>query len=252
MDEIEVAKKAAKEAGEILKIRFIGYNPTTLKQDTSLVTESDKLSEEKIISIIQKNFPSHSIQAEESGLTDKNSEYLWVIDPLDGTTNYATKIPFFSISIALLKKDTLHVGVVYDPIHDQLFSAIKNEEAQLNDRSIQVSDQTELGKSMIGYARPSIHKEGFIKIFSKVEQATRTPKILGSIALQLAYVAAGMLDAVILLKPSFWDLAAGALLVEEAGGKVTDFKGNPWSIVTEHILASNGKIHNEILEIFKN
>ncbi|OGY24585.1 MAG: hypothetical protein A2Y57_01875 [Candidatus Woykebacteria bacterium RBG_13_40_7b] len=247
--ELEVAIKAAKEAGEILKTRFQGFNPTSLKADESLVTESDKLSEQKVISIIKKNFPYHSIRAEESGFSDEKSESTWVIDPLDGTTNYARKVPIFSVSIALMERDRLKLGLVYDPVHDQLFSTEKNMGTKLNNQRVQVSDITDLGKTMVGYARPSVHKGEFANIFSRVEQVTRTPKILGSMALQLAYVAAGILDATVLLKPSSWDAAAGTLLVQEAGGKVTDLQGNPWSLDSKDILATNGKIHKEILEI---
>lgn len=247
--ELEVAIKAAKEAGKILITRFEGSNPTSIKKDKSLVTESDKLAEKKIISIIKKHFPEHSIKAEESGFSDKKSEYLWVIDPLDGTTNYARKVPFFSVSIALIEKEQLKVGVVYNPINNQLFSAMKNEGSELNNRRNQTSEETDLGKTMIGYARPSIHKGEFVRIFSKMEKVTRTPKILGSMAMQLAYVASGTLDATILLKPHSWDAAAGALIVQEAGGVVTDFEGKPWSLKSENVVASNGKIHEELLDI---
>ena len=214
-----------------------------------MVTESDQLSEKKIIAIIKENFPDNSIKAEESGFSDKKSEYLWVIDPLDGTTNYVRKVPFFSVSIALMKKEQLKVGVIYDPIHNQLFSAMKNEGLELNSQRIRTSEETDLGKTMIGYARPSVHKGEFVRIFSKMEQVTRTPKILGSMAMQLAYVASGTLDATILLKPHSWDAAAGALIVQEAGGQVTDFEGKPWSLESKNVLASNGKIHEELLEI---
>jgi len=246
--ELDVAIKAARQAGEILKENFHKANPRTLKEGGSWVTEVDKLSERKIISIIKENFPSHSIIAEESGLAKKDSEYLRLIDPLDGTTNYATHLPFFAVSIALAINRGVVLGVVYDSIHENLYSAEKGKGAKLNNSPVGVSQTEELRQSMVGYARPKKVKERFVEIFAKVELASRTPKILGSMALELCYVADGNLDAAILIKPNGWDLAAGALIVQEAGGKATDFEGNPWSLDSKDILATNGEIHQELLE----
>src|SRR3989344_7542696 len=136
--ELEVAIRAAKEAGEILKENFDNINPVTIKEDKSFQTKIDKLSEKKIVSVINENFPNHSIIAEEGGLSKKNSEYTWLIDPLDGTTNYIIKIPFFVISIALAKNDEVDLGVIYDPIHNQLFTAELGKGAYLNNSSIKV------------------------------------------------------------------------------------------------------------------
>jgi len=249
---LDVAIKAAKEAGKILKERFHGSNPVTLKEDRSFLTESDTLSEKTIISIIKEDFPDHSINAEESGFSDQKSDYIWLIDPLDGTTNYATGLPFFAVSIALLEKDVLKIGVVYDPIHNYLYTAEKDKGAYLNGQKMYVSKQEDPSKAMVGYARPSANKGEFVRVFSKVETVTRTPKILGSMALQLSLVASGVLDATILIRPNPWDAAAGVLLVEESGGLVTDFYRSSWFQESENVLASNGKVHNEILEIFKN
>lgn len=247
--ELEVAIKAAKEAGKILKKHFHQPNKITLKADKSFVTQADKLAEEKIISIIKENFPDHSINAEESGLVQKNSEYLWLIDPLDGTTNYATHVPFFTVSVALVFNKKIQIGVVFDPIHGELFSASVNEGAYLNNSPIKVSEKGELALSIIGYSRPSSLKDKFTIIFPSIEIKTRGPKILGSTALQLCYVASNRLDADVSFSQQPWDLAAGVLVIEEAGGKASDFEGNPWSIDSKDILATNGKIHDEILEI---
>lgn len=247
--ELEVAIKAAKEAGEILKENFLKANPITIKEGGGWVTEIDKLSESKIISIIKESFPDHSINAEESGFAKKDSEYLWLVDPIDGTTNYATRVPFFAVSIALAKNKEVVLGIVYDPIHNNFYSAEKGKGAMLNDSPMKVSVLGELGASVIGYARPSRIKKRFVDIFSRVELATRTPKIFGSMALHLCYVADANLDAAVTIEPHAWDIAAGCLLVEEAGGKVTDFEGKPWSIDSKDILATNGKIHEEILKI---
>ncbi|OGY22913.1 MAG: hypothetical protein A2172_03180 [Candidatus Woykebacteria bacterium RBG_13_40_15] len=248
---LEVAIKAAKEAGKILKENYHKANKPTLKQDASWATEIDKLSENKIISIIKENFPTHSINAEESGFSKKDSEYLWLVDPLDGTTNYATHLPLFAVSIALVVKNEVQVGVVYDPVHENLYVAEKNKGARLNDAIIRVTATEKLKDSMIGYTRPWYIKEKFVKTFSKVELSTRTPKMLGSTALHLCYVASGVLDASIVFPPSSWDFAAGVLIVEEAGGKVTELSGKPWSLESKDILATNGKIHEQLLEILK-
>ena len=247
--ELEVAIKAAKEAGKILKDNFHKVNPVTLKQGDSWVTEIDKLSENKIISSIKENFPTHSINAEESGFSKEDSEYLWLVDPLDGTTNYATHVPLFAVSIAQAFKNGVRFGVVYDPTHENLYSAQKGKGAKRNNLKIKVSMTEELQKSMVGYGRPKREKKKLVEVFNKVDPVTRTPKIFGSMVLHLVYVASGNLDVAILISPNPWDMAAGALIVEEAGGKVTDFEGKPWSIRSKDILASNGKIHNQLLEI---
>ena len=247
--ELEVTIKAAKEAGKILKENFHKVNPVTVKTGGSWVTEIDKLSESKIISVIRENFPGHSINAEESGFSKETSEYLWLVDPLDGTTNYARGVPIFAVSIALAHKGKVRLGVVYDPMQDELYTAEAEKSAQLNGLPAVVSETKNLSDFMVGYARPLVKKEQLAKIFQKVEKVTRTPKILGSMALHLGYVAAGRSDVAILLSPNPWDLAAGALIVEEAGGKVTDFEEKPWSLESKNLVASNGKIHEQLLEI---
>ncbi len=247
--ELEVAVRAAKEAGEILKENFPKANPIAFKEGGSWVTEIDKLSERKIISIIKESFPDHSINAEESGLSGGPSKYTWVVDPLDGTTNFATKIPFFSISIALAEDNILKLGVVYDPIHDEIFTTEREKNPRLNDVPITVSKTENFKGSMIGYSRPSHSKKEFIDIFPKVEKRARGPRILGSTALQLCYVASGRFDADISLSQRPWDISAGALIVKEAGGKVTDLSGEDWGLEIGNIVASNGKIHDELLAI---
>lgn len=246
--ELEVAIAAAKEAGEILNKHFLHKDPVILKKDKSFQTEADKLSEKKIISIIKENFPDHSINAEESGLSKKDSKYLWLIDPLDGTTNYTTGVPFFSVSIALAEGGEVKLGMVYDPVHKEMFTAEIEEGSKLNNTSIKVSEANDKSKFMVGYSRQGL-KEEFIKIFSKVERVVRTPKILGSTALQLCYVAAGRLDADVSLNQNPWDLAAGVFIVKKAGGNVTTVLGDEWDLLGKDILASNGKIHDEILRI---
>lgn len=247
--ELDVAVSVAKEGGEILKGYFGKLGKVVVKSDKSFQTQADTRSEEKIISIIKDNFPDHTIKGEESGISNEGSKYVWVVDPLDGTTNFVTGIPFFSVSIALAEVEKVRVGVVYDPVHDELYSAEAGKEVRLNNSPIKVSGTSDLSASMIGHTRPSAMKKSFAGLFSKVEVQTRTPKILGSTALQLCYVASGKLDASFTFSPRPWDFAAGALIVEEAGGKVTDYEGKPWSLDSKNILASNGRIHQGLLDI---
>lgn len=249
--ELDVAVKAAKEAGEIIKENFGKSQSIILKENKSFLTETDVASERKIISIIEGSFPNHSIIAEESGLSERSSEYSWFIDPIDGTTNFVMKVPLFVVSIALMKQDKPILGVVYDPILDELYSAEIGQKAQINNETLKVSEKNSISEFMMGYARPNAKKEEFLKIFQKLEFVTRTPKILGSMAIHLCYVAAGKSDAAVILAPNSWDIAAGAFVVEKAGGKVTDFEGKPWSINSKNILASNGRIHQELIDILK-
>jgi len=249
--ELEVAIKAAKEAGKIVKENFGKSQRVTLKENKSFLTETDLASEKKIISIIKESFPNHSIMAEESGLSEKSSYYAWYIDPIDGTSNFVTKVPFFVVSIALMKQDKAIAGVVYNPILNELYSAETGQEAKIDDEALKVSEKNSISEFMVGYARPNAKKEGFTELFQKMELSTRSPKILGSMAIHLSYVASGKSDAAVILSPNSWDIAAGAFIVEEAGGKVTDFDGMPWSVNSKDILASNGRIHDELLDILK-
>lgn len=246
---IDIAIKAAREAGQILRENFQNSNSITIKSDNSFQTRIDKLAEEKIITTIKSSHPDHSINAEESGMSQTKSKYLWLVDPLDGTTNYATHIPFFSTSISLLENGQLVLGVVYDPLNDELFTAKQGEGTYLNDLKIQVSDTSSISAFKIGYSRSGSSKKLFSEVFSRAENQVRTPKILGSTALQLSYVAAGRLDADFSFAQSPWDISAGTLLINEAGGKVTDFENKPWSLSTKNIIASNGKNHDGLLKI---
>lgn len=170
---------------------------------------------------------------------------------MDGTTNYLTKIPFFAVSIALAVKNDVKVGVVYDPLHENLYVAEKDKGSDLNNEKIKVSPTEKIEESMIGYAGRSKTKKMFFETVSRVGLSTKTPKILGSTALHICYVASGVLDASIIASASSWDFAAGGLIVEEAGGRVTELNGKPWSPESKNILATNGKIHNALLEILK-
>jgi myo-inositol-1(or 4)-monophosphatase len=258
----KVAIEASLKGGEILnehkgKVKHIDY-----KDEVNLVTEVDKISEENILGIIKNNFPDHAILTEESEGKKSNSMYKWVIDPLDGTTNYAHGFPMYCVSIALEKNGEIILGVVYNPNLDELFVAEKGKGAFLSKGSsnnqdkqrISVSQTTELSRSLLATGFPydirgsKIDNLDHFANFYKKAQAVRRG---GSAALDLCYLAMGRFDGFWELKLSPWDMAAGKLMVEEAGGKVTDFLGGPFNIYLKEILASNGKIHQQMIEILK-
>ncbi len=248
---IEAAREAAIAAGEVLKTHWGRLENIQIKSvEGDLVTEADKNSESAIITILRRHFPQHEILSEESGMhRAKNQEYLWVIDPLDGTTNYTHQFPMVSVSIALYIKGLPAIGIVYNPITGEYFEAEKGKGATLNDKPIHVSQVSKLEKSLLatGFAynrreRPDNNYAEFCHLTNSCQGVRRA----GSAALDLAYVACGRLDGhwEIGLKP--WDVAAGALLIEEAGGKVTLLNSEPLDIYSGVILGTNGLIHSQV------
>jgi myo-inositol-1(or 4)-monophosphatase len=249
---LEVAKKAAWEAGNILKENLGRVKEVEYKGENSLVTEVDKSSEDLIVKIIKSSFPSHGILAEEAGRDRKTSSYLWIIDPLDGTTNYIHTYPVFSISIALEVEGIIRLGIVYDPIREEFFSAELGKGAYMNEKSIRVSRVSAIKESLLctGFTHENEwmvdenlrHFENFIRR----AQAVRRD---GSAALDLCYVACGRYDGFWELGLHPWDTAAGFLILKEAGGKITDFSGKEFSIYGEEIVATNGIIHDEMISV---
>jgi myo-inositol-1(or 4)-monophosphatase len=246
-DYLEAAIEAAQEAGKILREEFERPQQIAYKGDVDLVTQADKRSEEAIVKRLTKYFPDHAIAAEEGLGHESKSEFRWHVDPLDGTTNFAHGYPCFSVSIALEQRGALLVGVVYNPYYEELFAAVRGGGATLNDKRIFVSKVETLGTSLLctGFpvhkrlANPNIH---YYWEFTLRSHGVRRD---GSAALDLAGVAAGRFDGFweFGLKP--WDTAAGVLLVEEAGGKVSDFEGRPYQLGGPVIFATNGLIHEE-------
>lgn len=250
---IEVGKKAIRKAGEILLTYIDKDKNIKLKGTSNLVTDVDKLSEKIIINIIEENFPDHSILAEELGIINKNSKYTWIIDPLDGTTNYAHTFPFFGIGIALQKEKEIVLGIIYDPLRDELFYGIKNEGSYLNDTKIRVSNTKILSESLISMGLPyelTLNEKNFLP-FINFSSRTHGIRRAGSALLEISYVACGRLDGFWARNLKPWDIAPGIIIVSEAGGKVTDFEGDDINIYTDNILISNGKIHTEMIEILK-
>lgn len=251
----EVLFNASKQAGEIIRNYFQG----TFKVDTkdtinNLVTEVDNLAEEKIIQIIKKHYPTHSIISEEIGELIQDSEYQWVIDPIDGTVNFAHGIPICCVSIGLLYKGELKYGVVYNPIMEELFFAEKGKGAYLNDEKITVSSKNEFKKACLvtgfPYKWPKAY-ENPIKVFERIIMEGLPVRRLGSAAIDLCWVACGRFDGFWEYNLNPWDVAAGYLIVQEAGGKITNFDGDPYDVNDKETLATNGLIHNDMLKIIR-
>ena len=250
----ECAVKIAREAGVFLKDKLNSVHTIDYKGEINLVTEVDKISEEMITSKINTLFPDHDILSEEFTDIDRGSDFRWIIDPLDGTTNYAHGYPFFCVSIALERLNTVIVGIVYDPILDEMFVAEKGKGAFLNDREIHVSNTRGIIKSLLATGFPYDIREDShnnLNYFNEMILEAQAIRRAGSAALDLAYVAAGRFDGFWELKLNPWDIAAGWLLVEEAGGIVTDMGGNDYHLESSSILASNGRIHKEMMDVLK-
>lgn len=249
---VTIAVRAARNAGNVISR---SYNHTeslnvTEKSRNDYVSEVDRLAEQEIIQTIQKSYPNHSFLAEETGKHAGN-EYQWIIDPLDGTTNYLRGFPQFAVSIALKHKNTLEHGVIYDPIKDELFTASRGQGAQLNNRRIRVTPRKELTGALLATGIPyrdDQDLDSYLLTLKAMIKDTAGVRRAGSAALDLAYVAAGRFDGFweYGLKP--WDLAAGALIVQEAGGIVTDTDGNENFLENGNLLVGNGKIHDQMLE----
>ncbi|MFN3871878.1 MAG: inositol monophosphatase family protein [Ignavibacterium sp.] len=244
----------AKEAGEIIRQAHGTRFSVEIKSDNvkNLVTEIDKKSEKAITDFIRKKYPSHSILAEEGGESKSSSEYLWVIDPLDGTTNFAHGLPIFSVSIGLQYKGETVAGVVYDVMRDVIYSAEKGSGAFENGKKISVNSNEIIEESLLVTGFPYNVAENPEKVFERfieMLKVARAVRRLGSAAIDFCYVANGVFDGFWEVHLNPWDICAGKLIVEEAGGKVTDFNGNQISIFNKTILSTNGKIHNRMIEL---
>jgi myo-inositol-1(or 4)-monophosphatase len=251
---LDVAIETAKIGGEILKEGYgTLFEISTKDGKNNIVTEYDFKSEKAIIENIKKHFPNHDILAEESGLNDKNkAEYKWIIDPLDGTVNFSHNLPIFSVSIAVEYKGEIIVGVILHPLLNELFYATKGGGAFMNGKALSVSENDNFDWSILVTGFPynvNENPRNCLNTFTSIVSRGLPVRRLGSAALDLAYIAAGRFDGFweANLKP--WDVAAGYLLVCEAGGTVTQYDNSPYSIYKETILATNGKIHNTASKI---
>ena len=252
IDLFEVLDKVTEVALAVGKMQNSNLGKQNLLVNTKstsidLVTEIDKKSEQMIIEFIQKNYPTHAILAEESGLGGGEAEYLWVVDPLDGTTNFSQGLPIFAVSIALQYQSETVLGVVYAPVVEQLFTAVKGHGAFLNGKRLQVSSKTDLAKSVLATGFPYDIRENPINnlaYFNRLLPLSRAIRRMGAAAYDLACVAAGSFDAFWEMKLSLWDVAAAVLMVEEAGGKVVYFRQDRGI----SLVAGNGELCKAILK----
>jgi myo-inositol-1(or 4)-monophosphatase len=248
---LEVAIETALEAGKILREEYSLPPDIAYKGEVDLVTQADKRSEEAIVTRISKYFPTHAVAAEEGSGSDHDSEFRWHVDPLDGTTNFAHKYPCFCVSIALAHRDEVLTGVVYNPIHDELYAAARGEGATLNGRKISVSKIPALSTSLLCTGFPVHKRQASPNIHYYYDFTLRSHGVRrdGSAALDLACIAAGRFDGFWEFGLKHWDTAAGVILVTEAGGKVSDFHGQPYALGGPVVLATNGLVHEEMRAI---
>lgn len=250
----EVAAEAARVGGRELLDRLQQTRQIAFKGGIDLVTDADKASEAKIMALLRSAFPDHGILAEESGQGGGAAPYRWIIDPLDGTTNYAHGVPHYCVSVGVEGPDGLLAGAILDPVRSELYVAARGLGATLNGQSLRVTDKTDLGQSLLATGFPYdlwANPERTLTLFDHFACKARGMRRMGSAALDLAYVAAGRYDGFFEFKLKAWDVAAGALLVREAGGAVTHLEGGPLDLGHCDVLASNGALHASMLEVVK-
>ena len=250
---VQTAGEIAREAGAIITnfaARRIGFE---LKGEQDLVTEADRASEKLIVERLRTHFPSHSIVAEEGGGHTGSSDFCWYVDPLDGTTNFAHGFPVYNVTLALEKGGELLAGVVFDPTRDEMFAAERGAGAFLNNRKISVSKCRKLDEALVATGFPSRrrHLNVNIHFYYQLAMLTHGVRRAGAAALDLAYVACGRADAFWEFNLNPWDMAAGILLVEEAGGVTSDMRGGARTLTKPHLMADNGTIHGQLLEVFE-
>ncbi len=253
---LKTAQKAARIGGEILKKEFrkLKDNQIDVKGKGDYVTDLDYKSEREIISYIKNKYPDHAIMAEETANKKIKAEYQWIIDPLDGTTNYIQGIPVYAVSIGMAVKGKITVGVVYSPETEEMFWAEKGKGAYLNNHPIQVSKKNIMEDVIIATGFPFKIKENldlYLNQFKKLFLQSSGIRRMGSAAVDLAYTACGIIDGFWEMKLNPWDVAAGSLLIQEAGGKVTDFEGEETYLEFGNIAAGNPFVHGKIIEVTK-
>lgn len=249
---ITTAIEAAKKGGEVLVRYFETELEHEVKDDKSFVTKADRESEAAIIEVLKSHFPDHSFLGEETGEVQTNSSYKWVIDPLDGTANFVNGLPLWAISIGLLEENEVIAAVVYNPVVNLLVYAERGKGLWCNGARSHVSAQ-EKDKAMItvGVGKDHGVKDKLAMLFHECPKRLKTYRYVGSAALELALTARGGTEAFVSLGNSKWDYAAGTLLVKEGGGMITDLRGNPWNFEENYFVASNGIVHNDMLDVVR-
>ncbi len=250
---LSVAVSVAKKAGNLLKKSFRRAHTVSYKDAHNVVSESDVQAEKIIMAGIKKKFPTHDIFSEEAGMDAQGSDFLWIVDPLDGTTNFTRAVPHFCVSIALAKKGQVVLAVVYNPITGEIFTAEKGKGAFLNGKKISASGLDDISKAVVLVNRGASKEEKvrYTKIFDLLYKHVRSIRVYGSTALDLCYTAAGRFEAVIDNGCEFYDCAAGNLIAMEAGAMVTDFKGSRWAVKKSDILVCSPLLHPQFVGILK-
>ena len=245
--------KAVREAAKVILKNYDRIGKLKFKSPRNIVTRVDVLSEKVIMETVRKKFPQHNFITEESGAIKKGSEYTWIIDPIDGTTNFVAKIPQFAVSIALAKNDEIIMGAVYNPCTKEMFFAEKGKGSYLNNKKLQVSKKNNLEDCILAFNIPleiALGKKTF-DILSKNHGTFRALRNTGSAALNLCYLADAKFDLYFSLNLKLWDIAAAKLIVEEAGGKISCIKGEKWLISHKKIAASNSILHKKFIKLLK-
>jgi myo-inositol-1(or 4)-monophosphatase len=253
---LNTAVKAARKAGSIINRASLDLDliKVASKGRSDFVTEVDRAAEAAIIDILKQAYPTHAILAEESGASNPEGgdEYTWIIDPLDGTTNFIHGFPQYAVSIGLQHRGQITQGVVYDPTRNELFTASRGRGAFLNERRIRVSRRTKLAESLIGTGFPFRqleHLDEYVRMFKRITESTAGIRRPGAAALDLAYVACGRLDGFWEFGLSAWDMAAGSLLIQEAGGMLSDFDGEPDFLASGHIVCGAPRVFEQLLPL---
>jgi myo-inositol-1(or 4)-monophosphatase len=251
--ELEVAFRAARRAGEVLRAGFGTEHSITYKGEVDLLTEIDEQAERVIREELLGTFPTYGMLAEEGGELAAEEGARWIVDPLDGTTNYAHQLPIFCVSIALERSHEVVLGVVHDPMREETFVAERGRGATLNGEPIKVSDTEEMIRALIvtGFPYDRAEMPEALELFGRFAATTQGMRRLGSAALDLCYVAAGKLDGYYERGIWPWDLAAGSVIVEEAGGKLTNYRGDVLDLHGREIVASNGRLHPSIMRLME-
>ena len=249
----DTAQTIAREAGAVIRdfaAKHIGFE---LKGEHDLVTEADRTSERLIVERLRAAFSEHDIVAEEGGGQQTGAEYRWYVDPLDGTTNFAHGFPFYNVTMALERQGELIAGVIFDPTRDEMFSAERGGGAFLNGKSIRVSKTNTLDAALVSTGFPSRrrHLNVNVHFYYQLAMLTHGVRRAGAAAIDLAYVACGRVEAFWEIGLNPWDMAAGVLMVEEAGGRTSDMYGNKLSLQGRHVMADNGLVHDELVALFQ-
>lgn len=252
---LNIAVRAARSAGEIIlrSADKASHLAVDSKGKNDFATEIDRLAEKEIISIIKAAYPEHSILAEESG-EHAGNDFVWIIDPLDGTTNFIHGFPQYAVSIALKYKDRIEIGVVYDPLREELFTAKRGGGAMLNNRRLRVTALTSMKGALIGTGFPfkvPQHLDAYLNMFRAITIDSAGIRRAGSAALDLAYLAAGRLDAFWEIELKEWDMAAGILLVKEAGGVATDFSFKDDYLASGNLIAGSPRMHQLMYQLIE-